>query len=60
MRTFLVGDRVTIADISLATELVEIFKLLLDGSVRAKLTNLLRWHKHICSLAPFKTVCEEI
>ncbi|ORX41290.1 hypothetical protein BD324DRAFT_55327 [Kockovaella imperatae] len=42
-KTFLVGERITIADICVATALTNVFSGLVDKSIRAKLPNTLRY-----------------
>eukprot|EP00755_Sulcionema_specki_P013878 Sspe_Gene.55182::Locus_30377_Transcript_2_2_Confidence_0.500_Length_743::g.55182::m.55182/K03233/EEF1G; elongation factor 1-gamma len=42
-RTFLVGDRLTIADIWIAVALVPVFQNVLDPAMRKHFTHLSRW-----------------
>ena len=42
-QTYLVGERLTLADISLVTTLTNIFTALFDSSYRAKIPNLVRY-----------------
>lgn len=47
-RTFLVGERITLADIVMFCSLMPAFKLVLDATERSKYINLTRW---FCTLA---------
>lgn len=47
-RTFLVGERITLADIVMFCSLMPAFKLVLDSTERSKYVNLTRW---FCTLA---------
>ncbi|KAL7420213.1 hypothetical protein Q5752_005180 [Cryptotrichosporon argae] len=42
-KTFLVGERITIADIFIATALTNLFTGLIDASIRAKVPNVVRY-----------------
>jgi elongation factor 1-gamma len=42
-RTFLVGERITLADVAVFATLIEVVKKLLDKESRAPYTNLIRW-----------------
>merc|ERR1712240_406610 len=42
-RTFLVGERVTLADISVACTLLSLYKQVLDPAFRGSFTNVNRW-----------------
>jgi len=53
IRSFMVGDSVTVVDISLATQLETAFKLVLNEENRNKLPNLSRWFNYIRSTKPF-------
>lgn len=43
MRTLLVADRITLADIIICCQLDKAFRLIISQSMRQKLTNLTRW-----------------
>jgi elongation factor 1-gamma len=49
-RTFLVGQRLTLADIVVASQLVYPLKLSLDAAFRAPFPATLRWFSHVTSL----------
>jgi len=59
-RTFLVGERVSLADISLVCELVMLFKLVLDPAFRAPYVNLVRWFETCVNQPQFKAVLGEV
>jgi len=46
-RTFLVGERLTLADVVVATALLTGFKTVLDGKLRKPFKNLVRWFKTV-------------
>jgi elongation factor 1-gamma len=46
-RTFLVGQRLTLADVIVASQLFYPFKLNLDNSVRSKFPSTMRWFLHV-------------
>jgi elongation factor 1-gamma len=60
-----VGNTITIADISLAVSMVELYRLLIDNKMREALPNVTRWYRHVLSLPPLVEVmgvvayCEE-
>ena len=55
-RTFLVTERITIADITLAAELQSAFSTTIDASLRAKLPNVLRHFETIVNQPKLATV----
>jgi elongation factor 1-gamma len=59
-RTFLVGERVTLADICLACDLVLAFKLVLDPSFRGSYKNVTRWFLTCVNQPEFKKVLNEV
>lgn len=59
-RTFLVGERVSLADISLVCELVILFKLVLDPAFRAPYGNLVRWFETCVNQPQFTAVLGEV
>ena len=46
-RTYLVGETVTLADISVVCTLVPVFQRVMDAATRSKLSNVLRWFNTI-------------
>jgi elongation factor 1-gamma len=52
-RTVLVGDKVTVADIALASGLWYAFKLFYDGNMRKAFQNVTKWFEHICAQEAF-------
>jgi len=59
-RTYLVDERISLADISVALDLVAAYQHVLDGTVRAKLTNLNRWFQTIINQPHVKSVVGEV
>jgi elongation factor 1-gamma len=55
-RTYLVGNRVSIADIVVATSLIRLFELVLDPAFRSGFTNATRWFVTIVNQANFLAV----
>ncbi|KAG0057668.1 hypothetical protein BGZ83_005607 [Gryganskiella cystojenkinii] len=58
-KTFLVGERVTLADISAATGLFAGFKLLFDATFRKEFPAVTRWFNTIVNQTHFKAVAGE-
>ncbi|EDV29830.1 Elongation factor 1-gamma [Trichoplax sp. H2] len=58
-RTFLVGERVTLADISLACNLYHLFKQVLDPAFRAPYPNVNRWFTTLVNQPQFRNVIGE-
>ncbi|VDD93365.1 unnamed protein product [Enterobius vermicularis] len=59
-RTFLVGERLSLADISVALDLLPAYQYVLDDSARSNLTNLNRWFKTIVHQQAVKAVIGEV
>ncbi len=64
-RTFLVSDRLTLADIILAVDLISVFTVSIDGKILEKLgdknlTHLRRWFYTIVNQESFKSVVANI
>jgi len=59
-RTFLVGNRVTLADISLSCSLLWAFKLYLDPATRAAVPNVERWFLTCVNQPQFAAVMGEV
>lgn len=59
-RTFLVGERITLADISVVTSLVSFYKLVLEPSFVAPYPHLNRWFKTTINQPHFKSVLGEV
>ena len=55
-RTFLVGHRITLADIVMACSLLPAFQLVLDAKERAKYVNLTRWFCTLVAQPEFTAV----
>ncbi|CAG8529181.1 562_t:CDS:2 [Racocetra fulgida] len=58
-KTYLVGERITLADISVATALYFPFKLVLDAEFRKGFKNLTRWYVTLVNQPAFKKILEE-
>jgi len=58
-RTFLVGNNLTIADLTLATIVQQAFSTLADAPARAKLPNLVRWYEKVVTLPVVKDIYGE-
>ncbi|VDK53207.1 unnamed protein product [Anisakis simplex] len=59
-RTYLIGERISIADISLALDLLPAYQYVLDSGMRAPLTNVNRWMKTILNQPFVKDVLGEV
>ncbi|CAG8646941.1 13019_t:CDS:10 [Funneliformis mosseae] len=59
-KTFLVGERITLADIAVSTSLYLPFKLVLDAEFRKNHQNLSRWYNTLINQPAFKKVLGEI
>jgi len=59
-KTFLVGERVSLADITLCCDLVCLYKLVLDPKFRAPYGNLNRWFMTCVNQPQFKKVLGEV
>jgi elongation factor 1-gamma len=59
-RTFLVGERISLADITMALNLVLAYKNVLEPSVRDQLGNVNRWFKTIINQPNVKSVIGEV
>ncbi|XP_061756306.1 elongation factor 1-gamma [Nerophis ophidion] len=59
-RTFLVGERVSLADISVACSMLWLFKQVLDPSFRLPYTNVTRWFVTCVNQPQFKSVLGEV
>lgn len=59
-KTYLVGERVTLADISVATSLYLPFKLVLDAEFRKNHKNLTRWYVTLVNQPAFKKVLGDV
>jgi len=55
-RTYLVGNRVSLADIVVASSLVRLFELVLDPAFRSQFVNATRWFTTIVNQTNFKAV----
>jgi elongation factor 1-gamma len=55
-RTYLVGERITLADISVACYLVELYRLVLDEEFRKPYQNTNRWFTTLINQPQFKAV----
>lgn len=55
-RTYLVGERITLADISVACYLVELYRLVLDEEFRKPYQNTNRWFITLINQPQFKSV----
>uniref|UniRef100_A0A0R3RW80 eEF-1B gamma n=1 Tax=Elaeophora elaphi TaxID=1147741 RepID=A0A0R3RW80_9BILA len=59
-RTFLVGERMSLADISVAMDLLPAYQYVLDEAARASLLNVNRWFKTIINQKPVKDIIGEV
>jgi len=59
-KTYLVGERITLADIAIATSLYLPFKLVLDAEFRKEHQNLSRWYITLINQPAFKKVLGEV
>jgi elongation factor 1-gamma len=59
-RTFLVGQRVTLADIVVATSLLRLYQHVLDPNFRKSFTNTTRWFNTVVNQPQFKAVVGEV
>jgi len=59
-RTFLVGERLTIADIVVAMSLYYLFQKVLDVNFRKPFTNVVRWYTTIVNQSEVKDVIGEV
>lgn len=59
-RTYLVGERVTLADIALACTILPVFQRGLDASVRQKMANVLRWFNTVTPQPNVKKILGEV
>lgn len=55
-RTYLVGERLSLADVSVACSLMLVYQYVLDAENRKKLTNLTRWFETCVNQPHFKSV----
>jgi elongation factor 1-gamma len=58
-RTFLVGERISLADIVVGASLVMLFKLVLDTGFRKPFTHVLRWFNTLINQQQFSEVIGE-
>ncbi|CAG8551313.1 4766_t:CDS:2 [Ambispora gerdemannii] len=58
-KTYLVGERITLADINVATALYQGFKHVLDAEFRKNYKNLTRWYVTLVNQPSFKKVLGE-
>lgn len=54
MRTYLVGDSLTLADVVLCCQLEKLFRLIITSDIRKKFVNVTRWFTCVRSLKPFQ------
>lgn len=59
-KTFLVGERLSLADISVALDLLPAFQHVLDDSARSKLVNVTRWFQTVVHQTAVKEVLGEV
>ncbi|VDK71831.1 unnamed protein product [Litomosoides sigmodontis] len=59
-RTFLVGERMSLADISVAMDLLPAYQYVLDEAARSPLINVNRWFRTIINQKPIKDVLGEV
>lgn len=56
LNSFLVGNRITIADISIAVILRPAFQYIWDEKFRKNIPNITRWYEYLINQDPFKKV----
>ena len=59
-RTYLVGERITLADISLCCNLLALYQMVLEPSFRAPFRNVNRWFTTLINQPQFKTVLGDV
>lgn len=59
-KTFLVGERISMADIALACHLVEAYKKLFDEAYRASFPNVTRWFTTVVNQPKVKAILGEV
>merc|ERR1712053_67810 len=59
-RTFLVGERVTLADIAVACTLLSLYKQVLDPAFRGSFTNVNRWFTTVVNQPNAKAVIGQV
>jgi len=59
-RTYLVGENLTVADVSTALNLLAAFQNVFDGKVRGSLVNVTRWFTTVINQKPVKEVVGEV
>ena len=59
-RTYLVGERITLADIVVATSLLQLYQYVLEPSVRQPYTNVNRWFVTLVNQPQFKKVLGDV
>jgi elongation factor 1-gamma len=59
-RTFLVGERISLADISVALDLLPAYQHVLEPSTRANLTNVNRWFQTVVNQPEVKAVVGDV
>lgn len=59
-RTYLVGERISLADIGVACTLLNLYKYVLDPNFRKPFVNLNRWFITLINQPQFKTVLGEV
>uniref|UniRef100_A0A914VLR3 eEF-1B gamma n=1 Tax=Plectus sambesii TaxID=2011161 RepID=A0A914VLR3_9BILA len=59
-RTFLVGERISLADISVALDLLPAYQHVLDSSTRSSLTNVNRWFQTVINQPHVKEVVGDV
>lgn len=55
-KTYLVGEKITLADITVASALVYVFKFVADASYRASFPNVIRWFSTLVHQPNFESV----
>ncbi|KAK6027832.1 elongation factor 1 gamma, hypothetical protein [Ostertagia ostertagi] len=59
-KTFLVGERLSLADVSVALDLLPAFQHVLDASIRKKFGNVTRWFQTVVHQPIVKDVLKEV
>jgi elongation factor 1-beta len=59
-KTYLVGDQITLADIIVASSLLDGYRTVLDGKIQKAFKNTLQWFKNVVSQGPVTAVLGDV
>ncbi len=60
LRTFFVGNKMTLIDVILCCNLDSMFRKVIPSSMSKKLSQLFRWFRHVRSLPPFVLIMKDM